>query len=169
MGILGKLPIIGDIIKTVFGSRLERDRAHHDEQMQVYDQFASEFRAIEGRTWWDSLIDGLNRLPRPVMTFGVIYLFVLAVTKPNEFVISVQAIRLVPYEMWVTLWMIIGFWFGTKAVEKMPRQWGALKKPDGTKFKSVQTITETRIPTKEKNKPATDKPDDGVRRPHYND
>lgn len=126
MNWLTGIPLIGDVVKTVFGSRFERDAQAHTEQMAIHNQFAQEFG--HSKTWWDSFVDGLNRLPRPVMTFGVIWLFYYCVSDPSGFERSAQALTAMPYEGWVALWMIIGFWFGTKAVEKLPKGFGKLNK-----------------------------------------
>ena len=39
---------------------LDRDRA-------VLQQFAAEFHARQNRSAWDAIVDGLNRLPRPLL------------------------------------------------------------------------------------------------------
>lgn len=120
------IPIIGGLIEKWMSGRQNVKKQSHTEQMAVYEQFAAEFRDMKNRTWWDSLIDGLNRLPRPVMTFGVIWLFWFCVDNPAGFVVSAEALKAMPYEGWVALWMVIGFWFGTKAVEKLPDKFGKL-------------------------------------------
>jgi len=45
-------------------------------------QFAAEFVARNQRTWWDSLVDGLNRLPRPAFTCGVFAVLIWTVRDP---------------------------------------------------------------------------------------
>lgn len=124
------IPIIGGLVEKWLGNRAAREANAHSQQMAIHNQFGAEFRDLANRTWWDSFIDGLNRLPRPVMTFGVIWLFYYAVSNPPGFVEAATALKVVPYEMWVALWMVIGFWFGTKAIEKMPRSFGKLENID---------------------------------------
>lgn len=121
MSILTGIPLVGDIIKTVFGSRLERDRFQADARSAVYQQFAAEFG--HGKTWWDSLIDGLNRLPRPIMTFGTIYLFWLCWSDPQEFVTGATALQAMPKEGWYILGAIVTFWFAAK----LPKDFGKYK------------------------------------------
>jgi hypothetical protein len=105
-----------DIITSVWGDRAARDSAAHDEQMALYGQFAAEFG--HARTWWDSVIDGLNRLPRPFMTFGVIALFVWAVVDPPAFGAAMLELAKVPEMLWWILLTIVAFWFGGKVFAK---------------------------------------------------
>lgn len=110
------------LVETVFGDRAARDRYAAEEQMAVQTGFQAEFSHRERRTWWDSLVDGLNRLPRPLMTFGVIALFVWAVVDPPAFSLAMLALQNVPEMLWYIFLAVIGFWFGTKMIEKAPRR-----------------------------------------------
>ncbi len=103
---------------AIAGDRSARDSNAHSEQMAVYNQFAAEFRHLQGRTWWDSLIDGLNRLPRPVMTFGTLALFVWCVADPPAFIEAMGALSAVPEMLWVIFLTIVSFWFGGKLLAK---------------------------------------------------
>ena len=58
-------------------------------------QFAAEFQ-IERRGWFDRFIDGLNRLPRPMLALGTLGLFVSAMVDPVWFAARMQGIALVP-------------------------------------------------------------------------
>lgn len=107
---------VKDIYTAVAGDRSARDAAAHDEQMSLYAQFAAEFG--HGTTWWDSFIDGLNRLPRPFMTFGVIGLFVWAVVDPPAFGTAMLELAKVPEMLWWILLTIVAFWFGGKVFTK---------------------------------------------------
>lgn len=121
MSILAGIPLVGDLIKTVFGSKQERDSYQADASSAVYKQFANEFG--HGKTWWDSLIDGLNRLPRPIMTFGTIWIFYFAVSDPVNFAISARALSAMPKEGWYILGAVVTFWFAAK----LPKDFGKYK------------------------------------------
>lgn len=108
--ILQGIPLIGGLIETVFGSKLKRDQYDADARGAVMSQFASEFG--HGRNWFDSLIDGLNRLPRPVFAFGTIYLFVFCWVDPEGFVAGAKNLELMPQEAWWILGTIVVFFFG---------------------------------------------------------
>ena len=110
---------INRVVRTVFGSRAERDAQQHLETLEglgldqaTLAQFAAEFGARQNRTWWDSLVDGLNRLPRPLLTFAVLALFVLAPADPERFLEIAVAYEAVPDGLWALLAIIIGFYFG---------------------------------------------------------
>jgi hypothetical protein len=76
-------------------------------------QFAAEF-GIERRGWFDRLIDGLNRLPRPLLAFGVLGLFVAALVDPVWFAARMQGIALVPEPLWWLMGAIVSFYFGAR-------------------------------------------------------
>lgn len=75
-------------------------------------QFASEFHARQNRTAWDSFIDGLNRLPRPLITLGIIAFFVIAPLDPTRFLQIATAYEMMPEGFWALLSIIIAFYFG---------------------------------------------------------
>jgi hypothetical protein len=86
--------------------------ALNQEDLASLQQFAAEFHDRLGRTWWDSLIDGLNRLPRPMITLGILAFFVLAPLQPVRFLEIAQAYQLMPDGFWALLGVIIAFYFG---------------------------------------------------------
>lgn len=82
-----------------------------------------------GRTWWDSLVDGINRLVRPLSTGGVLYWFYFCATDPIAFTASMVALQAMPTAFWGILGTIIVFWFGGKFAEGVMRP-KALKPSD---------------------------------------
>lgn len=129
-----QIPIVTDIInagaglvKSIFGDREKRDEQGHKEQIAVISAQNSEFSyAANNRTKWDSFIDGINRLPRPAMTFGVMGLLGYAVGDPAGFEIAMTALTLVPEWLQTMFFLVVSFWFGTKVLERAsfgpPRQ-----------------------------------------------
>jgi len=115
------VPIVGDLIGKWLGNRAKRDQYQADARSAVYSQFAAEFG--HSKTWWDSLIDGLNRLPRPIMTFGVIYLFVWCARDPAAFIEYAVALQAMPKEGWYILGAVVTFWFAAK----LPKDFGKYK------------------------------------------
>ena len=83
-----------------------------DRDQAVMAQFAAEFVDRKNRTWWDSLIDGLNRAVRPIITFGILAFFIIAPLNPQKFVLIAEAYSLMPNGYWALLSVIIGFYFG---------------------------------------------------------
>ncbi len=76
-------------------------------------QFASEFQ-IERRGWFDRFIDGVNRLPRPMLALGTLGLFVSAMTDPVWFAQRMQGVALVPEPLWWLMGAIVSFYFGAR-------------------------------------------------------
>lgn len=120
--LFGGLAGVGEAAATVgrvfVGDKAGGQAQRHDETMAVLGQFAQEFRTLQNRTWWDALIDGLNRLPRPAMALGTIGLFVYAMTDPVGFGIRMQGLALVPDQLWYLLAAIVGFYFGARELSK---------------------------------------------------
>ena len=120
--------LIGSIFATSFGSgrnvvaetvevfrpnaeaQAVRDAA---QQAAALSQFASEF-GIERRGWFDRFVDGLNRLPRPMLAFGTLGLFVVAMADPVWFSQRMQGIALVPEPLWWLMGAIVSFYFGAR-------------------------------------------------------
>ena len=92
----------------------ERDAAF---RAAALAQFASEF-ATPRKGWFDRLVDGLNRLPRPLMAFGILGLMVAAMTDPLWFAARMQGVALVPEPLWWLMGVIVSFYFGARHSEK---------------------------------------------------
>jgi Holin of 3TMs, for gene-transfer release len=76
-------------------------------------QFATEFSQPR-RGIFDRLMDGLNRLPRPMLAFGTLGLFACAMTDPVWFAQRMQGIMLVPEPLWWLMGAIVSFYFGAR-------------------------------------------------------
>lgn len=84
-----------------------------DVKQQSMRQFASEF-AVARHGRFDRLMDGLNRLPRPLLAFGTIGLFIVAMIDPVWFSTRMQGISLVPDPLWWLMGAIVSFYFGAR-------------------------------------------------------
>lgn len=93
-------------------NREARGERAHEADMAVLAQHASEFHQRLGRTWFDSLCDGLNRLPRPLITISILGLFVLAPIDPLRFHQIAFAYEAMPDGFWALLSIIVAFYFG---------------------------------------------------------
>lgn len=68
--------VIGGV-KTIFGDKEKRQDQAANADAKVLEQFAAEsLQQRENRTWFDSLVDGLNRLPRPLGFFLTVWIFI---------------------------------------------------------------------------------------------
>lgn len=76
-------------------------------------QFAQEFQAPKGS--FERLMDGLNRLPRPMLALGTLGLMISAMVDPLWFAARMQGIALVPEPLWWLLGIVVSFYFGGRA------------------------------------------------------
>ena len=120
--------VIGDILGVIFGGGRNTIRetveifrpnaevqAHRDaaREAAALAQFAAEF-AMPKRGFFDRLMDGLNRLPRPLLALGTLGLFVVAMVDPVWFAQRMQGIALVPEPLWWLMGAIVSFYFGAR-------------------------------------------------------
>jgi len=108
-----------DLARVFKEDEENKGQRKHDERMAVIgqdmaslQQFSSEFHQRQNRSWWDSFIDGLNRLPRPLISIAVLSFFVIAPLYPQKFLEIAKAYELMPPGYWGLLSVIIGFYFG---------------------------------------------------------
>ncbi|MEL6800250.1 MAG: holin family protein [Pseudomonadota bacterium] len=76
-------------------------------------QFAAEF-AVPRRGVFDRAMDGINRLPRPMMALGTLGLFGAAMVNPVWFAARMEGIALVPEPLWWLLGAVVSFYFGAR-------------------------------------------------------
>lgn len=117
LGIGGLINGVGGVIRSVIGDKAEREANAHNAYMASMDEHSREFMDHLNRTWFDVLIDGLNRLPRPALTFGTIGLFVYAMVNPVGFSVRMEGLNLVPDPLWGILFAIIAFYFGARELK----------------------------------------------------
>ncbi len=110
---------VAGAVETVAGAFIpnaERaDQRAADRYTAAQGAYASEFR---GTGWFNRLVDGLNRLPRPMLAFGTIGLFTYCFTDPVAFSERMAALDLVPQELWWLLGAVVSFYFGARELEK---------------------------------------------------
>ncbi|WP_096785640.1 holin family protein [Rhodobacter sp. CZR27] len=82
-------------------------------QSEALRQYSEEY-ATAGANWFDRLVNGLNRLPRPMLAFGTLALFVFAMVDPESFGRRMSGLALVPDPLWWLLAAIVGFYFGSR-------------------------------------------------------
>lgn len=112
-GLTGLVRGAGDLTSVVRGNKGEEAKAEHLEYMAALEQLGAEF-AIARTSWFDALINGLNRLPRPALAMGTIGLFVYAMVDPIGFADRMQGLQLVPTQLWWLLGAIVSFYFGAR-------------------------------------------------------
>lgn len=120
---MGNFLGIGNLLKEgyylVFGSRGEREKQRHEQIISnagldkaALEQFAAEFQDQKNRGFLNDLANFLNRLPRPLITFFVLYSFYIAINDPESFGEIAVQLAVVPDGYWALLGVIITFYFG---------------------------------------------------------
>ena len=122
MGLMGKLMTLlfgggrNVVAQTaeVFRENAEAGALRRSEERgAALTQFGAEFGA--GQTgWFDRMMDGVNRLPRPALALGTLGLFVAAMVDPVWFAARMKGIALVPEPLWWLLGVIVSFYFGAR-------------------------------------------------------
>ncbi|ABD55250.1 hypothetical protein Jann_2333 [Jannaschia sp. CCS1] len=74
---------------------------------------AAEFEHA-GDSWFDRVINGLNRMPRPMLALGTLGLFVYAMAEPVGFSARMVGLQDVPEPLWWLLGAIVSFYFGAR-------------------------------------------------------
>lgn len=75
-------------------------------------QYAAEYAPRNNRTWFDSLVDGLNRLVRPVITLSVLGVIPATMMWPEEMAVAFAALALLPAGYWALVSIITSFYYG---------------------------------------------------------
>ena len=107
---------VGDVVEQVGGvfrpnAEATASRAH-EYNSAALTQYAAEFHARSNRTWFDSLVDGLNRLARPIITVSVLGIIPAVMLWPEEAAVAFAALALLPTGYWALVSIIIGFYYG---------------------------------------------------------
>ena len=85
----------------------------HESGAAALAQHGAEFvQAPQG--WFDRMVNGLNRLPRPMLALGTLGLFVYAMVDPAGFGARMTGLALVPEPLWWLLGAIVAFYFGAR-------------------------------------------------------
>lgn len=124
MGLIGKLlggggavTAVGDAVQGVAEvftpSATRRMELSAQAQMAAMASMEAEF-ADAGSTWFDSLVNGLNRLPRPFLALGTVALFVYAMIDPMAFSQRMAGLNAVPEPLWWLLGAVVAFYFGAR-------------------------------------------------------
>ncbi|HET9067242.1 MAG TPA: holin family protein [Amaricoccus sp.] len=104
---------VGGVAEVLVGNRAQRDADAARQAMAAMGEFGAEFaRAPAGR--WDGFVNGLNRLPRPMLALGTLGLFGYAMLAPAGFSVRMQGLQLVPEPLWWLLGAIVSFYFGAR-------------------------------------------------------
>lgn len=117
LGVTGAINAVSGIAGKFFGNKEAKETNIHDEQMAAYEAMASENYDRTNRTWWDSFVDGLNRLPRPLLAFMVIGCLIWAPIDPYGYAAAMRAYELTPEWMAIIFGQIILMFVGGRMLD----------------------------------------------------
>lgn len=108
-------------------------RMELDEQAYAYavTQLGQEFQQARSG-WFDGFVNGLNRLPRPLLALGTMALFIYAMVEPSGFGLRMEGLQQVPEPLWWLLGAIVGFYFGAREAHYLRDRVWPSRKPVGT-------------------------------------
>ncbi|MEO0388393.1 MAG: holin family protein [Pseudomonadota bacterium] len=99
------------LAQTFVADRTEGQAQDHAKRLAAIDALGREF-ARKRRGGFDDFVDGLNRLPRPVMALSTIGFMGFSMVDPVAFGVRMEGLSLVPGELWWLLGAIVSFYFG---------------------------------------------------------
>lgn len=112
-----------DIAEVFVENRTRRMERDFDVQEAALAQHRVEFGAIRPGVF-DRLVNGLNRLPRPMLALGTLGLFIYAMVDPVGFAARMEGLAYVPQPLWWLLGAIVSFYFGARELHyaRTPRE-----------------------------------------------
>lgn len=123
MGVIGKVLAPGAV--TALGeaargmaevfvpSATKRMELSAEAQMAALRQLGAEYEN-PSLGLFDRFVNGLNRMPRPLLAFGTIGLFVYAMVDPVAFAGRMVGLNAVPEPLWWLLGAVVAFYFGAR-------------------------------------------------------
>lgn len=102
----------GDVARTFRADATEAQALAAAVREAAVAQHGAEFAPVTNG--FDAVVNGINRLPRPMLAFGTLGLFVYAMVDPMGFAPRMEGLALVPEPLWWLLGAIVGFYFGAR-------------------------------------------------------
>jgi hypothetical protein len=102
-----------EVAEVFTPSATRRMELSAEAQMAALRQLSDEFGA-PSLGWFDRAVNGVNRLPRPLLAFGTLGLFVFAMVDPGAFTLRMAGLNAVPEPLWWLLGAIVAFYFGAR-------------------------------------------------------
>jgi len=135
------IPSLKEFAEVFVGNKKERDSNDSDEQIAVHNEHAAGYTyKANNRNWFDRAIDGLNRLPRPLITLMICAMFIWAAVEPVRFAVSMRALDTVPRSMWEIVAMVLAFWFGSRLLARDIASQGATVKGAAEARKDLEKL-----------------------------
>lgn len=103
----------GNVAEIFTQNQTRRMELDEEAYARAIAEHGAEF-AVQHHSWFDCLVNGLNRLPRPLLTLGTMGLFGYAMVEPAGFSLRMEGLALVPEPLWWLMGAIVSFYFGAR-------------------------------------------------------
>ena len=117
MGLIGNVLGLGraarDVAEVFVPNKTQRQAFEHQEHAAALAQYGQEYGRVQDGGF-NRFVNGLNRLPRPVLALGTVGLFGFAMADPASFSLRMRGLDTVPSELWWLLGAIVSFYFGAR-------------------------------------------------------
>lgn len=101
---------IAEVFTPNATKRMEKS---HEAYIAALDEHGAEFQYVRPGLF-DRFVNGLNRMPRPMLALGTLGLFVYAMIDPVSFAQRMVGLAYVPEPLWWLLGAIVSFYFGAR-------------------------------------------------------
>lgn len=88
-------------------------QAAQDAYIAAMGEYGAEYQYLRDGAF-DRFVNGLNRLPRPLLALGTLGLFAFAMVDPDSFARRMIGLNQVPEPLWWLLGGIVSFYFGAR-------------------------------------------------------
>ncbi len=104
---------VAEVSEVFTINKTKAEMAAQARYQAALEQAGAEFRQapIGG---FDRFVNGLNRLPRPIMALSTVGLFSYAMADPAGFSVRMQGLAYVPEPLWWLLGAVVSFYFGAR-------------------------------------------------------
>ncbi|MGB5868626.1 MAG: holin family protein [Albidovulum sp.] len=139
MGLIGKIfgqaattKALGDaatgVAEVFLPNATKKMQAAHEAYIAALDEHGEEFKYVS-LGFFDRFVNGLNRLPRPMLALGTLGLFIYAMVDPVKFAERMIGLNYVPEPLWWLLAAIVGFYFGAREAHYFRAKPGQIPAP----------------------------------------
>lgn len=117
IGLAPRLGIAGGAAGNLVGALMPDTARKNEQEEQAYarviTQFGEEFTTHSCGPF-DSFVNGINRLPRPLLTLSTLGLMGYAMIDPVSFSVRMAGLAQVPEPLWWLMGVIVSFYFGAR-------------------------------------------------------
>lgn len=104
---------VAQVAEVFTPSATRRMELSAEAQTAALAQLGAEYQ-VPPQSGFDRFVNGLNRLPRPLLAFGTIGLFAYAMVDPLSFAHRMVGLNAVPEPLWWLLGAVVAFYFGAR-------------------------------------------------------